>query len=685
LDEDFDLASLGPKKKEKKKDKTNKKGKKMGVVEKEQAKSKQETNQMEENESDAEEEDPTLETLEEKVRRTRPPPRVRISESTQPGYVSMRMEGVGVTFRNQEVLSDATWEVKTGDRIGLVGPNGGGKTTQLKILTGELEPTTGEVILSSKSIRVSFLKQEFTDELVMERKLKDEMRSVFKDELSVLTQLEDAESDISRKDTQEDSDKMEEVINRLSSLQEKADNLKAFDIDTKVDKVLALMGFAPSDSEELVSSFSGGWKMRIGMAKILLKDPNILLLDEPTNHLDLESVEWLETFLQTQNLPMVMVSHDREFLDRVCNKIVDTDGGVSTMYEGNYSRFLKLRKARYEAMQSAYDTMQKKIAEDRAWITKFKDKGSFGSQIKSREKSIEKRLNAPDAPKRPPHSGKPFVFRFPPAPRSTQEVLNMENVSHGYGTPLFQNLDLLVERMHRIAFLGPNGAGKSTLLRLIMGYEKPCFSGSGSLGPSVIANYFQQNQADSLDLDMTVLEVVETASSGQSYNEIRKLLGQFLFKGDSVKKKIRNLSGGEKARVSLCTFMLRPANLLVLDEPTNHLDIPAKEMLEEALRHFDGAVLLVSHDRYFVSQVANTICVLEGKQLVRYEGDYRYYMEQNENLKEKVQSRYVDGVRGIENAKFVDFSEVKEKKNFGGKGGPSGDKTKGIKNAKRRK
>eukprot|EP00611_Tribonema_gayanum_P020022 TRINITY_DN3582_c0_g1_i1.p2 TRINITY_DN3582_c0_g1~~TRINITY_DN3582_c0_g1_i1.p2 ORF type:complete len:315 (-),score=163.21 TRINITY_DN3582_c0_g1_i1:266-1210(-) len=313
--------------------------------------------------------------------------------------------------------------------------------------------------------------------------------------------------------------------------------------------------------------------------------------------------------------------------------------------------------------------------------------GSFGSQIKSREKAIERMLTGSDAIKKPPRPGKPFVFRFPPAPRASAEVLSMEGVTHGYGPkPLFEHANLLVERGQRIAFLGPNGVGKSTFLRLAMGLEQPAGGGSARFGPSVLANYFQQNQADALDLDKTVLEVVEDASSGQSYNELRKLLGQFLFKGDAVQKKIRQLSGGEKARVALCTFMLRPANLLVLDEPTNHLDIPAKEMLEEALQHFDGAVLVVSHDRYFVSQVANTICVLEEGQLKRYEGDYRYYMEQNEQLLGKVESRYVEGVNGIQSAKVVDLTEItKDKRNFGGKGGPSGDKTKGVKNAKRMK
>ncbi|CAM9802480.1 unnamed protein product [Chrysoparadoxa australica] len=625
------------------------------------------------------------ETLEEKMRKSRPPPRVRISESAQPGYVSLRLQDVAVTFRNQEVLTDATWEVKTGDRIGLVGPNGGGKTTQMKILAGELEATAGEVIKSSKDLRVAFLRQEFVDELVPERPLKEEFMSVFTAEAAVIKALEEAEEALSNTDVQNDPEAMEKALNSLASAQEEAERLKVFSLSTKVEKVMDLMGFLPEDGEALVGSFSGGWRMRIGLGKILLQDPNILLLDEPTNHLDLESVEWLEAFLQNQNIPMVIVSHDREFLDRVCTKIVETDGGVASTYDGNYSRYLKLRKARMDAWQSAYEAQQKKIRDDKVWINQYKNKGgAFSAQIKSREKAIERLMSSDDFVKKPPHAGKPFVFRFPDPPRASEEIVRVEQASHGYnGRKLFENSDLMVETGQRIAILGPNGAGKSTLLRLIMGIEEP-EKGSASLGRGVVANYFEQNQADALDLNKTVMRTIEDVSTTQSYNELRKLLGQFKMKGDDVEKQIWQLSGGEKARVSLCCMMLKPANLLVLDEPTNHLDIPAKEMLEEALQHYDGAVVVVSHDRYFVSQVANTICCLEDGQINRYEGDYSYYMDQNDKLLMKAEARYVEGVEGIRSAPVIDLQEIKSsKKSFGGKGGPSGRKDKGVKNAKR--
>ncbi|CAM9557427.1 unnamed protein product [Discosporangium mesarthrocarpum] len=625
------------------------------------------------------------ETLEEKIRKSRPPPRVRIAGSSQPGFVSLRLDGVAVTFRNQEVVKDASWEVKTGDRLGLVGPNGGGKTTQIKILAGDLQPTAGEVIKSAKDVRVAFLRQEFVDELVMERTLKEEMQSVFEEEAAILAALSACEEELQDKKVQEDPSKMEEVLDRLATLQEDGERKNVYDLDTKVQRIMNLMGFTPSEAEQPVSSFSGGWRMRIGLGKILLQDPNILLLDEPTNHLDLESVEWLEEFLQNQNMPMVLVSHDREFLDRVCTGIVDTEGGVTATYPGNYSNFLKLKKARLESWQAAYRNQEKKIKEEKDWINKFKSKGAWAAQVKSRQKAMEKLMASEDYVKPPPHSGKPFRFRFPPAPRTSQEVLTVDNVAHGYGDQaLFEKVNLVVDKGQRLAFLGPNGAGKSTLLRLIVGREEPN-EGSCLIGPSVVMQYFEQNQADALDLSKTVLQTIEASSTTQKYEDLRKLLGQFLFKGDAVEKSVGQLSGGEKARVALCKMMLTPANVLVLDEPTNHLDIPAKEMLEEALQHYEGAVLVVSHDRYFVSQVATTICNIEDKVVSRYDGDYRYFLEHNNNILEKVESRYVPGIDGIKSAKRVNLEEAAGtgKRNFGGKGGPSGRKDKGVKNAKR--
>uniref|UniRef100_A0A6U2Q7G8 ABC transporter domain-containing protein n=1 Tax=Leptocylindrus danicus TaxID=163516 RepID=A0A6U2Q7G8_9STRA len=622
-------------------------------------------------------------TLEERIKKERPPPRVRVMEGVQPGYVNLRLENVAVTFRNQEVLKDVTWGVQTGDRIGLVGANGGGKTTQLKILNGELEPTTGDVVKSSKDLRVAMLRQEFVDELVMDRTLREEFLSVFEEEAQILNDLRACEKELEELANPDD---MQGILDRMEKLQNKADAKEVYNLESRVEKIMNLMGYTPEEGEDLVRMFSGGWKMRIGLGKVLLKDPNVLLLDEPSNHLDLESIEWLEEFLRSQNIPMIIVSHDREFLDQVCTKIVDTDGGKSYEYDGNYSRFLQLKKARMQSWQAAYDAQEKKIKEEKAWVNKFRAKQPDAA--KQRLAKIEKLQKSPDYIQRPPFVGKPFKFRFPDAPRMSPEVCNIRNLSHGYGNglnPLFDNVELYVEKYDRIAILGPNGSGKSTLLRLLMGREEPDEGEAHITGANIVANYFEQNQADVLDLTKTVTETVEGASTEQSYNELRALMGQFLFKGDSVQKKVENLSGGEKSRLSLCCMMLKPANLLILDEPTNHLDIPAKEMLEEALQHFEGSLLLISHDRYFVSKVATTIVAIEDKKLVKYPGDYKFYMDKVKEVKDKVTSRYVSDFK-IENAVSVDFDEINKKKgNFGGARTANlvTRKDKGVKNAKR--
>jgi len=622
-------------------------------------------------------------------KRKRPPPRVRIDKSSQPDYVSLRMEKIAITFKNQDVLTDATWGVQSGDRVGLVGANGGGKTTQLRILYGELDPDSGDIIKSAEDLKIAFLRQEFVDELVPSRTLKEEMMSVFTEEAEILKEL-DGMDEVLAKCT-EDPNAMQDALDRMAELQNMVEQKGINLLDSKVEKIIDLMGFQSEEADALVASFSGGWKMRIGLGKILLTDPNILLLDEPTNHLDLESIEWMEDFLQNQKIPMVIVSHDREFLDRVCTKIVDCENGVTAQYDGNYSRFLKLKQARFDAWKSAYDAQMKKAKAEKDWINRFKS-GAQAAQAASRQKKLDKMMASDEWVRKPPTPGKKLRFRFPPSPRigDGYAICDIREVSHGYdkegAETLFSDVNMSVEKGERVAFLGPNGCGKSTLLRLVVGKEK---ARSGEIrlgGQNLVVNYYEQNQADALDLDQTVIQCIQEAADGtQEYEELRALLGQFLFKGDTVQKKIGMLSGGEKARVALCRMMLRPANLLVLDEPTNHLDIPAKEMLEEALQHYDGTLLLISHDRYFVSQVGNVIAAFEDGEIVRYNGDYRFYMDKNEALRNKVESRYVDGVDGIKELREVQVEpEVeKKKKNFGGSAVTSGKKNKGVKNAKR--
>ena len=372
--------------------------------------------------------------------------------------------------------------------------------------------------------------------------------------------------------------------------------------------------------------------MRIALGKILLQDPDLLLLDEPTNHLDVETIQWLEGYLTEQTAALVVISHDRTFLDRVCNQIVSTERGVSRAYLGNYTAHLEQKAQEREATQAAFDRQQKEIATQQAYIDRFRASATRSTQAKSREKQLDK-VELVDAPV---ESVSGPSFQFPPAPRSGREVARFENLTHSYGDKiLFLGAELEVERGDRIAFVGPNGAGKSTLLRLVMGIETPD-EGSAGLGEhNIIASYFEQNQAEALDLTKTVIDTLFEAVPDWTQTQVRSLLGSFCFSNESVFKEVGKLSGGEKARLALALMLLTPCNLLVLDEPTNHLDIPAKQMLENALCDYDGAALLVSHDRYFISRVANRIVELRDGELILYRGDYDYYLQKKQEEAEQ--------------------------------------------------
>lgn len=605
-------------------------------------------------------------------------------------YTSVRLEDVTITFRNSTILRGVTWGVQTGERVGLVGENGCGKTTQLRMIAGLLNATSGDVVRSSVRTRSSFLRQEFVDELDPTRTLREEFYSAFIEESKLLAEYKQCEDDIST--AGEDMEKLEELLNRLEDIRVKCDEKNAWNLDSRIDKVMPGLGFGEEDNDKLVASYSGGWKVRIGLGKVLMQDPDLLLLDEPSNHLDSVSVEWMETYLQSCKLPMVVVSHDREFLDRVCTKIVEIAGGEAFEYPGNYSTFVKLKKEQRVAWEAAYDRQRKFIKEQTNFIKRSRGSGARASQVKSREKMLARMERTGQIVRQPPRQGKPLVFRFPQAPRSGRDCIVIDDLTHGYaGELLFENASLTVERGDRIALVGPNGSGKSTLLRMITGKEEPH---NGSVNCEHLSNislaYYEQNQADALNLDITVLDTLEkSAPDTMRYEQIRALLGKFLFKGDDVEKKVGALSGGEKARLALAKIMLEPSNVLVLDEPGNHLSVSAKEMLEEALQQFDGTLLLVSHDRYLISQVATQIVAVEDKQLELYDGDYKSYMEKNDELKERVQARFIPGVAEIKNAPKIVIEEPvdliekkgKRKKNFGGSGVQSG-KTKEM-NAKR--
>ena len=552
----------------------------------------------------------------------------------------LRLEHISKIYPTGVVLKDVTWEVKPGDRIGLVGVNGAGKSTQLKIIAGEIEPTAGEVIRPA-SLHIAYLSQEF--EVDPTRTVREEFWRAFSEANEVHESLMQVHRDLEASTPEN----LDELIHKMDRLQRQFEGLNGYGLEAQIEKILPEIGFEPEDGDRLVSAFSGGWQMRMSLGKILLQKPDILLLDEPTNHLDLETIEWLEVYLKGLTTPMVIVSHDREFLDRLCTQIVETERGVSTTYLGNYSSYLLQKAEAREAQLSAYESQQKELEKQQAFVEKFRASATRSTQAKSREKQLDKieRIEAPTGGLKTLH------FRFPPAPRSGREVAIIEDLVHTYGEKiLFLGADLLIERGDRIAFLGPNGAGKSTLLRLIMGLEKPSEGTVKLGGHNVIPGYFEQNQAEALDLNKSVIETIHDEVPDWKNEEVRTLLGRFLFTGETVFKQVGALSGGEKARLALAKMLLTPVNLLILDEPTNHLDIPAKEMMEEAIQNYDGTVIIVSHDRYFISQVANKIVEIRDGEFRTYLGDYHYYLDKIAEEKELARIAKVEAEKAAKKA-----------------------------------
>ncbi|MCT0229147.1 ATP-binding cassette domain-containing protein [Synechococcus sp. CS-1331] len=532
----------------------------------------------------------------------------------------LRLERIGKIYPTGEVLRDVTWEVKVGDRIGLVGVNGAGKSTQMKIIAGLEEASSGLVVKQGEP-RIAYLQQEF--DVDPQRSVREELFQAFGEAAEVLLRKHQVEQAMASEQAATDPDHLDGLIHELGRLHSRFEALHGYELDARIDKLLPTIGFTPEGAEQLVGDFSGGWQMRIALGKILLQEPDLLLLDEPTNHLDMETIQWLEGYLVEQSAALVVISHDRTFLDRVCNQIVETERGVSRTYLANYSQHLEQKALEREASQAAFERQQKELGAQQAYIDRFRASATRSTQAKSREKLLDKveRVQAPIESVSGPR------FRFPPAPRSGRLVAEIRDLSHSYGDQiLFLDANLEIERGDRIAFVGPNGAGKSTLLRLIMGSERP-EGGLAQLGEhNILAGYFEQNQAEALELSKTVINTIFEVVPDWTQTQVRSLLGSFCFSNESVFKEAGQLSGGEKARLALALMLLTPCNLLVLDEPTNHLDIPAKQMLEDALIEYEGAALLVSHDRYFISRVANRIVEIRDGQLVLYRGDYAYYL-----------------------------------------------------------
>ncbi|KAK4485977.1 hypothetical protein RD792_008631 [Penstemon davidsonii] len=541
----------------------------------------------------------------------------------------VRLENVSKSYKGVTVLKNVSWEVKKGEKVGLVGVNGAGKTTQLRIISGLEEPDSGNVIKAKNNMKIAFLSQEF--EVLSTRTVREEFLSAFKEEMDVSERLDKVQKALEK--SVDDLELMGRLLDEFDLLQRRAQSVNLDEVDVKINKLIPELGFAPEDADRLVASFSGGWQMRMSLGKILLQDPDLLLLDEPTNHLDLDTIEWLEGYLKKQDVPMVIISHDRAILDQLCTKIVETDMGVSRTYEGNYSDYIIAKAAWIEAQLAAWEKQQKEIEHTRDLISRL-SAGANSGRASTAEKKLEKLQDVEQVEK--PFIRKQMKIKFPERGRSGRFVATLKNLDFGYDDKvLFKNANLTIERGEKIAILGPNGCGKSTLLKLIMGMEKPR-KGEIILGDhNVLPNYFEQNQAEALDLDKTVLETVAEVAEDWKLDDIKGLLGRYNFKADMLDRKVSFLSGGEKARLAFCKFMVRPSTMLVLDEPTNHLDIPTKEMLEEAINDYNGTVITVSHDRYFIKQIVNRVLEVKDGILQDYAGDYNYYLEKNLEARER--------------------------------------------------
>ena len=539
----------------------------------------------------------------------------------------IRFEGVSKIYSTDVVLKNINWEIKKGEKVGLVGSNGAGKSTQFKILIGEEEQTSGKIIKEGNP-KIAHLKQEFDCNLNFS--VRQELESSFKDIQIVAIKLLEIENKMKSLDIKKNSDELEIFVNQLAKYQAKFEALGGYKMQSDVEKILPKLGFSLEDADKLVGNFSGGWQMKVALGKIILQKPDLLLLDEPTNHLDLDTIFWLEEYLSSLKIAVIIISHDRYFLDKLCKKIIFVDKGTSEIYDGNYSFFVEQKSLNEESQNKAYQLQQKEIELQKRYIDRFRASATRSSQAKSREKQLKKisKIEAPIAKSKSP------VFNFPECPRSGKLVLNIKNLSHSFEDKiLFLDVNLKISAGEKIAILGPNGCGKSTLLKIIMKKISPEI-GEINLGKhNIITSYYEQNQAEALSLEERVIDLIYDNSPEWSQKKVRTFLGGFGFQNETVFKYIKQLSGGEKARLALALMIINPSNFLLLDEPTNHLDLQSKENLELAIKNYKGSLLIISHDRYFISKVANRIIEIKDSKLFSYDGNYEYFLEKTQSQK----------------------------------------------------
>ena len=508
------------------------------------------------------------------------------------------IENLTVQFGGFTLLDEISFVLNKDERIALAGKNGAGKSTLLKLMARAQQPTNG-IISYPKEVTVGYLPQQM--KLSNERTVREEAALAFEHLKKLEQELEELHRQLAER-TDYESDEYHHIIQRSTDVQELLLMSGINDFEAETEKTLLGLGFNRSDFNRPTQEFSGGWRMRIELAKILLQSPDVLLLDEPTNHLDIESIQWLETFLISRTNAVMLVSHDKAFLDNVTNRTIEIVLGNIHDYKVNYSKYLELRKERREQQQRAYENQQKQIQDTEAFIERFRYKATKSNQVQSRIRQLEKieRIEVDEV------DNSRLNLKFPPAPRSGSYPVVTENLAKKYGDhQVFSNVTLTINRGEKVAFVGKNGEGKSTLVKCIMG--EIGFDGNLELGHNVKIGYFAQNQAQLLDENLTVFETIDYVAAGDIRTKIRDILGAFMFGGEASDKKVKVLSGGERTRLAMIRLLLEPVNLLILDEPTNHLDIASKEVLKKAIREFDGTAIIVSHDRDFLNELVSKV------------------------------------------------------------------------------